>query len=379
MSLPPARSVRSAVLAVVLVSFAALLLAACGSGSGSGTGGSGGSGTRVAWLFFGPKNDGGYNVSQWRPAQADIRRAFGDRVQQVETDNLSYTEELSQITQQYISTGAKLIFDTTSAGDLFTDVCGRYVQQVHCVEVNPVGDYPDAAKQLPENVSAVYPEFWNVAYLLGIAAGRLTRTNTIGFIGAYNIPVQNASANAYLLGCQSVNPQCKLNRVSVNNFYDPAKTAQITRSLINTGADVIHGWTDDPSYCQVAQEEHVRALGNFTDYRDLCPDAYAGGMLWHYPDYYVGEVKKQLDGTWTGNRTHWARLGEGANLAPWGKDVPQSVQDEVRGVYDRIRSGTDVFRGPIYDNKGTLRVRAGEELDGRFLYNHWTWLVRGTS
>jgi basic membrane protein A and related proteins len=362
---------------------ATIALAACGSTSSKDTSGSAAgakqSTTKVAWLFFGPKSDGGYNVSQWQPAQATIRKRLGGRVDQVETDNIPYTEQLSQITEQYMASGAKLVIDTVSGGDLFTDVCAKH-PEVHCIESNPLGPYPAAAKALPDNVSGVYLEYWNPTYLLGMAAGMLTKTGTIGFVGAYNIPVQNASANAYLLGCQRVRPSCKLRRVNINNYYDPSKTAEATRSLINTGADVIHGWTDDPSFCEVAQQKHVRALGNFYDYRKLCPDAYAGGLTWTFGStYYPDEVASELNGKWTGHRTYWAKLGQGADLAPWGKDVPQNVQDTVKKVYDEIRAGTNVFRGPLYDNKGRLQVKAGATLDGNYLYNKWKWALRGTT
>jgi simple sugar transport system substrate-binding protein len=355
------------------------LLAACGgddddSGSSSGSKKS----IKVVWEFFGPKNDGGYNVSQWRPAQDKIRKEFGDRVEQVETDNLPYTEELSQVTEQYISTGANLLIDTVAAGELFSDVCAQ-ASDIACVQVNPPGTYPDFKDGLPENVSGVYHEYWNPTYLLGMAAGMLTKTDTIGYVAPYDVTTQNTVMTAYLLGCQRVNPDCKLNRVNVNSYYDPAKTAQATKSLINTGADVIHGWTDDPSFCQAAEEKGVRAMGNFIDYRELCPNAYAGGVLWEWSDYYVDEVRKVLDGSWTAGRMHMAKLGEGSNLAPWGQGVSDEVKDTVKEVYDDIRSGTNVFKGPIYDNKGKLRVKKGEELAPTILFNKLNWVPRGVS
>src|SRR4051794_17309790 len=78
---------------------AALALAAGCGGESGGDGGSAasasdsGSGAgetfKVAWLWYGPKNDGGYNVSQWR-AQAAIKEKYGDRVEQIDVEKVPY-------------------------------------------------------------------------------------------------------------------------------------------------------------------------------------------------------------------------------------------------------------------------------------------------
>jgi basic membrane protein A len=371
------------VFAALFVVVLALALASCsddsGGGNGSGSGDSGDKGggekIKVAWLFFGPKNDGGYNVSQWKTAQAAIDKTFGDQVEQVETDNIPYTEQLSQITEQYITSGANLIIDTVAGGELFTDVCGEN-PEVHCVEINPFSK--EARDALPENVSSVFFDFWNPAYLIGMGAGGLTKSNTVGFISAYNIPSHMASSNAYALGCQRVNPDCKVRRVNLNNYYDPSKSVEVTKSLVNTGADVIFGWPDDPSYCETADQLGVRAFGHYVDYRELCPDAWAGANVWDWGGtHHPNEVKLEVEGKWTGGRYDEPKLGEGSNVV-WADDLPQELKDEIQKVYDDIRSGTNVFTGPIYDKKGKLRVKEGEELESDFMYK-WDWAVRGAN
>lgn len=93
-------SARSA-LRVLCVAAMAAACVGCGgaSSSGGGSGDAGGGRTvKLVWLFYGPKNDGGYNRSQWFYAQPAIQHAFGSQVKQVDVDNIPYSAQASQIT-----------------------------------------------------------------------------------------------------------------------------------------------------------------------------------------------------------------------------------------------------------------------------------------
>jgi basic membrane protein A len=347
--------------------------AASASGSGSGSGES----FKVAWLWYGPKNDGGYNVSQWR-AQAAIKEKYGDRVEQIDVEKVPYSARGSEMAEQVMRGGADLVIDAVAAGQIFTSVCARY-PDVKCLELGPVGDYPNSTADLPKNVSGAFHEFWNQEYLLGMAAGRMTKTNTLGFVGSYNNPAVVGSANAFLMGCQKVNPQCKQRLIITNDYFNPPAAIQAANTLVNAGADVLHGWTDDPGFCEVAERRKVRVVGQFIDYRDVCPTAYISSALWDYGDMYMDEIDKLVTGKWTGHRSTYLKVGEGANVdKKWGPGVPKSVQDEVAKAEAEITGGGNPFVGPIFDNKGRERVKAGVKLGPEFLYNKWSWLLKGT-
>jgi basic membrane protein A and related proteins len=366
---------------------AALAIAACGGGDSGGSGGSsdasagGSSGDgqkfKVAWLWYGPKNDGGYNVSQWKIAQDLIRKKYGDRVEQIDVEKVPYSARGSEMAEQVMRGGADLVIDAVAAGELFTSVCARY-PKVKCIEVGPVGDYPNSTNALSENVSGVFHEFWNQEYLLGMAAGRMTKTNTLGFVASYNNPAVIGSANAFLYGCQKVNPDCRQRLIVTNDYFNPPAAVQAANTLVNAGADILHGWTDDPGFCEVAQQRKVRVIGQFWNYRETCPDAYVSGALWDYGQYYLSEIDKLVAGEWTGHRNTYLKVGEGANIDKWGPGVPQSVQDEVAKELDRIKGGETPFAGPLVDTKGKVRIPAGEKVGPEYLYNKFGWLLKGT-
>lgn len=371
-----------------LVAALGMLLVGAGCGSSSSSGGStsssastsstGASGKKlkVVWLWYGPKNDGGYNVSQWRPAQEQIAQKYGDRVEQVDIEKVPYSARGSQMADQAMRDGADLVIDAVAAGNIFTSVCGRH-PDVKCLEVGPVGDYPDAAAPLPVNVSGVFHEFWNLEYLAGMAAGMMTKTNTLGFVGSYKNPAVVGSADAYALGCQRVNPDCQVRVIITNDYFNPSVAVQASNTLVSAGADVLHGWTDDPGFCEVAERRGVRVVGQFLDYRDVCPKAFITSTLWDYGPYYLDQIGKLVDGSWKGHEATFLKLDEGADLAKWGENVPAAVKQAVAKEAAAIKGGTSPFTGPIYDNAGKLRVKPGVTLGPEYLYNQLTWYVKG--
>src|SRR5262249_43156878 len=151
-----------------------------------------------------------------------------------------------------------------------------------CIELNPPGPYPNIASVYPANVSTIYPEYWNQEFLAGVAAGLTTKTNVVGILEAYKIPNAESGANAFLLGCQPVNPACKPNPVVTNAYHSPPAETQAANSLVNSGADVLHGFIDDPTYCAVAQTRNVRAVGSYTNWQSFCPQAWVTSSIWNY-------------------------------------------------------------------------------------------------
>ena len=116
-----------------------LALAGCGSSSSSSSpdnGGSGGSGggksIKAAWVWYGPKDDGGWNVAN-AAGQSAVAKALGSSYTQVESDNVPYTDQAGQVFEQFVvATGAQVLVDTVGYGDIFTNVCDAH-PDVYCI------------------------------------------------------------------------------------------------------------------------------------------------------------------------------------------------------------------------------------------------------
>ena len=66
-------------------------------------------------------------------------------------------------------------------------------------------------------------------------------------------------------------------------------------------------------------------------------------------------------------------------MAPFGKNVPQEVQDQVLQVKDDIEAGNIVvFTGPIVDQDGNVTVADGEVLTPD-LMSSVDWFVQGVT
>ncbi len=351
----------------------AAALVAVGCGSDSDNGGSASTAvekTKVGWLIYGPKDDGGFAQIAYE-AMLATKAEFGPKLDNLWADNVPFGKQTTTITERFAADGAKLLIDTGAVGDLFLDVCKAQPDK-HCIEATYIG-------KPPANVSSYWSEWWKQEYLLGMAAGKLTTSNVIGYVQPYDIPIVYTEQNAWLLGCQSVNPQCKMRVVNINTWYDPPKTTQATNTLVDAGADVINSFVSDPSYCSTADKRKVWAVGLYKDWSKYCPNGYINGALWDLGPYFTTEVGLELAGKWTGGRMTYTALGDGATLGKWGKNVPTEVSDLVDAEYERlVASKEEPIKGPIYDTKGKLRVKAGETVTQDFLYDKWDWLVKGT-
>ena len=86
------------------------------------------------------------------------------------------------------------------------------------------------------------------AYMAGIIAGKMTKSNILGVVGSIPVPEVVRNINAYTLGAQSVYPKVKTKVVWVGSWFDPPKETEAAQSLINGGADVLlHGRFQGPA------------------------------------------------------------------------------------------------------------------------------------
>jgi basic membrane lipoprotein Med (substrate-binding protein (PBP1-ABC) superfamily) len=298
-----------------------------------------------------------------------IAERFGSSVEVVDTDNVPFSEEAGQITQRFIDEGADLLIDTVGLAEIFNDVCAAN-PEVSCLAMGQLGE-------LPPNVKGFWVKHWVTAYVAGVTAGLLTTSNTVGFVSPFDGTLINASINSYALGCRSVNPECQIRVVVTNDYYNPPVTTQAANSLIDAGADVLKGFTDDPTYCRPAEERGVFAVPEFWDGSPLCPNAAATSTVWSLADFFGDEIEKVLSGTWT-NEVEILPPSETFSLGPWAPNVPPEVTEQVEQVLADIGSGAlNPWVGPISDSNGDLRVEEGEELTDEFIFGGWDWYVEG--
>lgn len=330
----------------------------------------------VTWTYTGPENDGGYNVIN-EVAMNAMPSVPGVTVNGIY--DVPYSDEASQIIRQAIANGAQVIVDTVGLGTLLTDVCAENLDKVFCYSGADAGPQPanSASWWLPD---------WDLGYAAGVAAGSMTKSNIIGMVVPYEIPIAVQGVNAYALGCQSVKPECEVKVVYTNSYFDPPAATRAAKTLVNSGADVLRNITDDPSFCKVAEEAGVYAVGEYNDFSEQCPNSIITSTIWDFSDYMIEEANQINAGKFTSTGdsgfpevTPLKNGPGGPHLGTFGAFVPADVKAKVEGVYTEMVDGKNFFVGPIYDQKGKEKVPAGTELDDKFLFHGWDWYVKGVT
>jgi len=349
-----------------------LALTACGSSSSS-THSSGAASTahlKVGLVLDGSINDGGYDESAYKSLRAAMATVGANKFSLTYAQNTPYTTQMTQVVNGMIADGAKLIIDIAGGATLVYNVCAKS-PDVQCLEVNGL-------PPLGRNVQAFYPKNWLTDYLVGVAAGLLTKTGKIGYAAAFKIPSPIfESINAVALGCQSVRPDCKVLVSYVNSWYDPPTETNIFNTLVGAGADVLVSYTNDAVAVQVAKKNHIWGFGIFGDQSSFGPHAYVTSRLVNWSYVFEKYIRAGLAGHVSGGGVDLMGLGPELHLSAFGKNVPASVVAKVQRDYAALKAGKNPFVGPIYDQSGAVRVAKGIVLTDAFIYGKWNWLVKG--
>jgi simple sugar transport system substrate-binding protein len=196
-------------------------------------------------------------------------------------------------------------------------------------------------------------------------AGKMTKTNTLGFVGSFPIPEVLRNINAFTLGAQAVNPKIKTKVVWVSSWFDPPKESEAAQTLINGGADVLLQNTDSTAVLQTADKAGKFAFGWDSDMSAFGGKAHLGSAIADWSNYYKKSIKEVMDGSWKGNTvTRWG-VAEGQNdLIKIADVVPADVKAKVDEVKAAMKAGTfEVFTGPIKDSTGKERLAKGTAAD----------------
>lgn len=360
-----ARSLRRT---TVLVAMVAAVVATALGVSVQGAAGHRAKTLTMAFIHNGPVTDQGWSQSH-HEARIAMEKALGGQVKTQYVENVPYGKKMADLWQQLAARKVDVIMDDTAAGQPFVDFCKAH-QSIACASA-----YPPLPNQ-PKNLTNFYVAHWLGSYLSGIAAGKLTKSGTLGFVAPFKVPTANASLNAFALGCQSVRKDCKVKTVLVNSWYDPPKETEAAETLVNGGADVLFGLTDDPAYGTVAAKHNLWTFSSYQYKQAAAGKWWATGVIWDWKKAYIDYARGLIAGTWKARSIVYG-LGVGSGISPWGSAVPASVKAAVGKVRAQMAKGKNVFVGPIYDNSGKLRVKAGQSLSDTFLLNGWTWLVKG--
>ncbi len=250
--------------------------------------------------------------------------------------------DFSRVMREYAEKGYKLIM-----GDAFG--AERIARRV-------ARDYPDTAFVFGSGIGPADPNFgvfdnWihEPAYLSGMIAGRMTKSNTVGVVGGISIPEINRLSNAFCSGAKEVNEKVRCKFSFIGSFFDPPKAKEAAIAQIEAGVDVIYA--ERFGVIEAAQEKGILAISNMSDQSSLAPDTVVTGPIWDMWPTVKHVVKMVRAGVFTAQDFGgFSYMGKkGAYLAPYGNfesklpdDVKKMVADRKQEILDgNFRVGVD--------------------------------------
>ncbi len=383
---------------VALLAVAALVVAGCGSSSSSSSSTSSASSseaavstassatsaakpTTVALLLSGTTSGDDYDQTMDNALTQAANTVGGGHFKIRVVPNVPYTTQATQIVEQLAREGVGVIVDAGGYGSLLSDGC-KAAPDLKCLDYGT--QLTSAALNAAPNLGTYYVDQAPMFYVEGAVAGKLTKTGTLGFISSFKVPFNTAVVNAFALGCQSTHPGCKVRNVYINSYYNPPQAVEATRTLINSGADIIAHFLDDISPLKTAQALHARGFGFYVDHNAQVPEAWITGILTQsgFEQSLQSELQAIANGTWKpGTIDYGPAAIPDLQLASWGKTVPTDVQSYGEGLVKQIQGGENPFKGPITDASGKVRIPAGQSIGMRsvYMYAAWTWPVQGVT
>ena len=299
---------------------------------------------KVAWVYIGPVGDAGWTFAHDQGRKA-VEAEFGDKVKTTFVEKVPESADAERVLRDLASQGNKLIF-TTSFGYMEPTI--KVAQEFPDVKFMHATGY-----KLAPNVGVYDASFYQDAYISGMIAGAMTKTNTLGFVGSFPIPEVLRNINAYTLGAQATNPKAKVKVVWVNTWFDPPKETEAATTLLNGGADVLLQNTDSSAVLQAAEKAGKYAFGWDSDMSAFAPKAHLGSAVLNWGVYYEKVVNDVLNKTWKTEDTKWGTK-EGMNdFVKINDVVPEDVRKLVETAKAGLKDGTyAVFKGPLVDNTG---------------------------
>jgi simple sugar transport system substrate-binding protein len=309
---------------------------------------------KACFIYLGPLEDSGWTHQHHLGAES-AKAGLGDRMELVWQDNVPEDASAEVAIENFARSGCDIIF-TTSFGfmDQTNAVAARYP--------NVKFEHATGYKRDAPNVSTYNARFYEGRAVQGLLAGRMTRTNKIGYVASYPIPEVLAGINAYYLAAKKVNPDVELEVRWAFSWFDPKVEGEAAQSMIEAGADVIAAHTDSTATLEVAAATggSVLGFGQASDMTEFGPSPRISATVNNWGPYYFERISALLDGTYTQSDT-FKGMSQAVLVGLITEEVPKSVKAEAEALRDALALGaTSAFVGPINKQDGSPWLAEGE-------------------
>ncbi|QTN24393.1 BMP family ABC transporter substrate-binding protein [Rhizobacter sp. AJA081-3] len=315
---------------------------------------------KIAFAYVGPVGDGGWTFAHDNGRKA-VEKEFGDKVVTSFVEKVPEAADAERVFRDMASQGNKLIFGTTFG---YMEPMLKTAADLKDVKFEHATGYKQA-----ENMRTYDSRTYEGAYMAGVIAGAMTKSNTLGVVGSIPIPEVIRNINSFTLGAQSVNPKVKTKVVWVNEWFNPPKETEAAQSLLNGGADVLFQNTDSSAVLQTAGKAKKFAFGWDSDMSAYSPEAHLASAIINWGPYYIKATRDALEGKWTGGTGSWWGVKEGTiDIVSISDKVPAEIKAKVETVKAGLKDGSfAIWKGPILGQDGKEVLKKDEVADDKWL------------
>ncbi|MCP4670101.1 MAG: BMP family ABC transporter substrate-binding protein [Desulfobacula sp.] len=197
--------------------------------------------------------------------------------------------------------------------------------------------------EIPKNVGCAVFQEEQPSFLVGYIAGKMTKTNKVGFVGGIKFPLIEKFEYGFMAGVKLANPKAEVLRQYAESFTDAAKGKAIANNMYQQSADIVFhasGGVGD-GVIEAAKEKDKWAIGVDKDQNFLAPDNVLTSAMKRVDNAIFDMSKKLTKGEFKGGATIVYNLSnDGVGIAPTsGKHVPKNILDEVDALIAKIKAG----------------------------------------
>ena len=252
--------------------------------------------------------------------------------------------DFERVLRQYARGGTQLIMGDAFAAEEVTRKVAKQFPKVAFV-------FGSGGGPADPNFSVFDNWIHEPAYLCGLIAGKMTKTNTVGAVAAMDIPEVARLVNAFYQGAKEANPNVKRKTTFIGSFFDPPKAKEAALAQIAAGVDVI--FAERFGVIEAAKEKGILAISNMSDQSELAPDTVITGPVWDMWPTVQAAVKQVKAGAYTASDFGaFSFMAKGGSyLAPfhgWDAKLPADVKKLVADKQATILDGS--FRVNVDEN-----------------------------
>lgn len=287
-----------------------------------------GKGLKVALLMSGAANDQGWNQTAYEGAQKACDK-YGCEL--AYTENLE-AADISAAFADYASAGYDVVIGHGyEFGDPALEVAETYpATKFICTESDASSD----------NVASYVMACEQTAYVEGIIAASMTKSDKLGAIG----PIQGDSlvkiVNGYEDGAKSVNPDIEVQTAWTNSFVDTQLAQEAAKAMIENGVDVIKHCANACGNGAIAAavDADIWCQGDSYDQSSLAPENILDSAIYNLDVVIDKAIESVVDDSFEGD-VYNLGMADGAVEVLLSDNLTDEVKATAQDAIDKIVSG----------------------------------------